>query len=421
MKPSGDAAVAVVGAGPYGLSVAAHLQARKVPYRIFGEPMEGWRSHMPREMYLKSSPFASSISAPAPGHGLGEFRAQEGRHPGREREPVPLSEFVRYGLWFQHTCVPELERTAVRRVDRPHRDRFLLTLDDGEEFAARAVVVATGVTPYAYVPHELTGLREHGLVSHTADHTDLSAFAGRRVVVLGGGQSALETSALLYEAGAQPTVIARTRPSFGPPPEADTARDRPLHARLLWPEAAMGTGWPLVLCSRGPAAIRHLPARIRAHVLRTVLGPSGAWWLRERVQGRVPVLSDRSLRSAVRANGGVRLEVQNPGGDLESLYADHVIAGTGYLVDTDRVELLSPQLRRSVRKRVAEPPRLAGAPELSADFQASVPGLYFAGLAAAATFGPLLRFVCGTGFTARRISASLAAADASWGPGVPAS
>ncbi|MFJ8538274.1 FAD-dependent oxidoreductase [Streptomyces sp. NPDC093591] len=411
MKPPGDAKVAVLGAGPYGLSIAAHLQARRVPYRIFGEPMEGWRSHMPREMYLKSSPFSSSISAPAPGYGLGSFRAQEGRHPGREREPVPLSEFVRYGLWFQQNCVPELERTVVRGIDRAHAGRFRVTLDSGEEFTAPAVVVATGVSPFAYVPRELTGLREHGLVSHTADHTDLSVFAGRSVVVVGGGQSALETSALLHEAGARPTVVARTRPSFGPPPEADWARDRSLHARLLWPEAVMGTGWPLVVCSRGPAAIRRMPARIRAHLLRTVLGPSGAWWLRERVQGRVPVLSGRSLHSAARENGGVRLEVRNPGGAVEALHADHVIAGTGYLVDIDRMELLSPELRRAVRKGAADPPQLAGAPRLSADFQASVPGLYFAGLAAAPTFGPLLRFVCGTGFTASRISASLAAGN----------
>ncbi|MGN9758411.1 NAD(P)-binding domain-containing protein [Streptomyces sp. SD31] len=411
MKPPGDVKVAVVGAGPYGLSIAAHLRERQVPYRIFGEPMEGWRSHMPREMYLKSSPFSSSISAPAPGHGLGDFRAQEGRHPGREREPVPLSEFVRYGLWFQHSCVPELERTEVRGVHR-RPDGFRVTLDSGEEFTASAVVVAAGVSSFAHVPRELAGLREDGLVSHTADHTDLSVFSGRHVIVVGGGQSALETSALLNEVGAEPAVVARTRPSFGPAPESDRAQDRPLHARLLWPEAVMGTGWPLVVCSRGPGAIRHLPARIRAHLLRTVLGPSGAWWLRERVQGRVPVLSGRSLHSAARQNGGVRLEVRNPGGDVETLYADHVIAGTGYRVDIDRVELLSPELRRAVRRNAADQPQLASAPQLSADFQASVPGLYFAGLAAAPTFGPLLRFVCGTGFTARRISASLAATHA---------
>ncbi len=411
MKPPGDAKVAVVGAGPYGLSIAAHLRARHVPYRIFGEPMEGWRSHMPREMYLKSSPFASSISAPAPGHGLGEFRAQEGRHPGREREPVPLSEFVRYGMWFQQYCVPELERTAVRRVDR-RPDGFRVTLDSGEEFTVASVVVAAGVSAFAYIPRELIGLKDEGLVSHTADHRDLSVFAGRNVIVVGGGQSALETSALLNEAGAEPAVIARTRPSFGPPPVADRAEERPLHARLLWPEAVMGTGWPLVVCSRGPGAIRLLPDHVRAHLLRTVLGPSGAWWLKERVQGRVPVLSGRSLHAASRQNGGVRLQVRNSGGDLETLYADHIIAGTGYRVDLDRVELLSPELRRAVRKNAGAQPQLARAPQLSADFQASVPGLYFAGLAAAPTFGPLLRFVCGTGFTARRISDSLAAAHA---------
>ncbi|MFC8517448.1 NAD(P)-binding domain-containing protein [Streptomyces sp. NPDC057257] len=402
MSPEQEELVTVVGAGPYGLAAAAHLKSHKVPLRVFGEPMDGWRSHMPEGMYLKSSPFSSSISAPEPGWGLADFCVSEGRPPRGERAPVPIAEFIRYGLWFQQHCVPELERVAVRRIEKAPGGGFRVVLDSGEEFGSRAVVVATGIVEFAHVPPVLARLREGGLVSHTADHVDLSRFEGQDVVVVGAGQSALESAALLHEAGALPTVVARaTSVVFGSPPPVERPVERSLRERLMYPNSLLGDGWPLVACSRGPALYRHLPGPVRAHFLRTVLGPYGAWWLRDRVDGRFSVRRGCRIRSAVpEAGGGVRLQLEGPAGDALTLRADHVIAGTGYRVDLDRLELLSPGLRREVA-------RTAGAPRLSADFEASVPGLYFTGLAAAPTFGPLLRFVSGAGFAARRISAAV--------------
>ena len=73
--------VAIIGAGPYGLSLAAHLQAAGVSYRHFGSPMWLWRQAMPQGMYLKSQGFAST--SPTPGHAPLEAFCKATDHPYR--------------------------------------------------------------------------------------------------------------------------------------------------------------------------------------------------------------------------------------------------------------------------------------------------------------------------------------------------
>ncbi|MFE5907703.1 FAD-dependent oxidoreductase [Streptomyces wedmorensis] len=397
--------VVVVGAGPYGLATAAWLAAADVTTRVFGEPMESWRAHMPDGMFLKSVPTASSISAPEGGHRFADFRAARGGPPVGDTYPIPVEEFIAYGRWFQERRVPDVERTAVRDV-RAADGGFGVTLDSGEEITAAAVVMASGLAPYAYRPPDLSPLFPAGLASHACDHADLSRFAGRRVAVVGAGQSALESAALLHESGARPTVIARTSSLlFGTPPRTDLPEDRPRATRLVKPASPLGPGWSHAAVSRGAGAYRRLPLPVRNHFLRTVLGPSGAWWLRDRVDGRFPVLCERRVTSARRRDddGTVRLELTDATGrTAETLDVDHVLTATGYRVDVDRLAVLEPTLRQAVRTHPAGPP------VLSAGFESSVPGLYFTSLAAAPTFGPLLRFVCGTDFAARRVAGAVA-------------
>ncbi|GAA1241786.1 hypothetical protein GCM10009665_35630 [Kitasatospora nipponensis] len=396
--------VTIVGAGPYGLSVAAHLRARGIEPRVFGEPMESWRERMPLGMYLKSTPSASSIAAPGGRCRLQHFRAAEGRPSGEDQHPVPVEEFISYGLWFQERCVPDLERERVERITRAGGG-FRVTLASGESYDTDRVVMATGLGPYAHVPDTLRPLVEAGTASHTADHPDLAVFAGRRVAVLGAGQSALESAALLHEAGAEPVLVARTDELlFGDPPATDDPADRPLPVRLVKPASPLGPGWSLLAFAKGAAAYRYLPDPTRDHFLRTVLGPSGAWWLRDRVDGRIPQFTGCEVDTA-RGNGqGVRLDLRRTaGGGRQTVEAEHLLCATGYRVDVDRLTLLDADLRRSVQRN-------GTAPRLSAGLESSVPGLYFAGLSAAAGFGPVLRFVCGTGFAARRISAAVAQA-----------
>ncbi|MER6418825.1 NAD(P)-binding domain-containing protein [Streptomyces sp. NPDC001137] len=389
--------VVVIGAGPYGLATAAWLSTAGVPRRFFGDPLQSWHTNMPQGMYLKSVPAATSISAPEAGYRLEDFRAAQGLPPVGDFYPIPVEEFIAYGRWFHERRVPQLERQMVRSVQAVD-GLFGLTLDSGEEFLAEAVVMATGQVAFAHEPPELRGLVPPHLVSHTSRHRDLARFSGQRVAVVGAGQSALESAALLSEAGAFPTVIARTASiAFGEPPSTDRPADRARSLRMVKPGSPLGPGWSLFACSYGGAAYRHLPPRVRTRLLHTVLGPSGAWWLRERVEGRFPVLCGSTVHSARAEDATVLLDVVDTSGRTETLQADHLLLATGYRVSIGRLELLSPELRSAVHT-------FGGAPRLSAGFESSVPGLYFTGLAAAPAFGPVLRFVAGTGFAARRLT-----------------
>ncbi|SED72089.1 FAD-dependent oxidoreductase [Streptomyces sp. Ag109_O5-10] len=400
--------VVVIGAGPYGLSVAAHLRAAGAPVRVFGDVMGSWRHAMATGMYLKSTPDATDLSAPEPGGTLADFRRVHSEPELTELTPIPCDVFVRYGQWFQKRYVGEVEPARVTAVERAASGPgFVVRLDDGSAMAASAVVVATGLNGLAHVPDELRRLAPEGpgpraRVSHTSHHTDLSVYAGRRVAVIGGGQSALESAALLHEAGAEAQVLVRERTVlWGMEPELS----RPWTQRVTKPASPLGTGWILAGVCASPGAVRRLPAAARLLLFRRALGPSGGWWLRDRVEGVVPVRTSRRVTGAVVRGPEVRLDVVGPGGERESLAVDHVLAATGYRLDLDALPFLSP----AVRDAVACVPG-SKAPALRGTFESSVPGLYFTGSLAAPMFGPMMRFVAGTEFAAVRIARHVAAA-----------
>ncbi|WP_394433308.1 FAD-dependent oxidoreductase [Streptomyces sp. SGAir0957] len=391
--------VAVIGAGPYGLSTAAHLRARGLPVRVFGEPMESWRAHMPEGTILKSVPAASDIDAPRRGHTLGDFCAAVGiARLVTDEDLIPAEVFAAYGDWFRRTLVPDLERVRVLSVDRhTARTGFELTLDSGERFTARAVVVATGLSGLAHVPRELTAAApaRTGQLSHSADHHDLSPFAGKELLVIGAGQSALETAALAAEAGAHVRVVARGRNPvrFGSPPW-EQPRFRP------W--TPFGRAWSLYALTYYPHRYRQLPAPLRHFLTRRVLGPLGAWWLRERFEGKVAVRDVTAVEKASVSGGAPVLTVRTHDGRRRTLTADHVIAATGYRVDLTALPFLGDDLRARIAVS-------RGTPRLGAGYVSSVPGLYFTGMLAGSSYGPLMRFVCGTAFASPRLARHLAA------------
>jgi FAD-dependent urate hydroxylase len=394
--------VAVIGAGPYGLSVAAHLRARGVNARVFGQPMHNWRFRMPAGMFLKSEGFASNLSDPRASHTLKRYCEEHGLAYGDIATPTPLSTFTDYGLWFQQRLVPELERTDVSELVEAGQ-AFELRLTSGEVVRAGQVVVAVGFSYFPYVPSELEGLPDR-LVSHASDHRDLSCFRGRDVTVIGAGQSALETAALLREQGAYARVLVR-KPAVSwnavPVPHP-----RSLAHRIRHPQSGLCDGWICWLYSNAPAVFRRLPVDVRLEKVRTALGPSGSWWLRDRVEHCIPLLTSQSVVRAEADDGVVQLRLLKDGGGQQELTTEHVIAATGYRVDVDRLPFLHPDLRLRIR-------RVASTPALSPYFESSVAGLYFVGLAAASTFGPVLRFVYGSDFTAGRVSRHIESAQRS--------
>jgi thioredoxin reductase len=383
----------VVGAGPYGLSTAAHLRHHGLDVRIIGMPMEFWDNCVPPGMFLKSEPFASNLGAPVAGARFTDL------HPGwRTGRPIPVSTFVDYGRWFAGHLVPYTEDAQVLRIEQT-RDRYAVTLSTGEVAQARTVVVAVGVGPFAYTPATLATLPAE-LGTHSVAHRDLDDFKGQEVAVVGAGQSALETAVLLADAGAHPQVITRTPElAWNSVPVSSPSI---VNRLLRGPHSGLGRGYRTWLWSEHPWATRLLPDTTRRHLVRTTLGPAGAWWLRERLDHRVEVLTGRVIIAAAEEGGKAVLTTAGHEGNRWEHRVDHVIAATGYVPDLDRITVLAPELRAKLRTKLRTP-------VLGKNFQSSEPGLYFTGLTAAPSFGPVMRFVHGADFTARRVAEHIAA------------
>jgi predicted ATP-grasp superfamily ATP-dependent carboligase/cation diffusion facilitator CzcD-associated flavoprotein CzcO len=383
--------VAVIGAGPYGLSVTAHLCAAGIEARVFGRPMEFWTRYMPAGMLLRSEKVASNLSDPGNKLGLDAYFTSEGIDLPSDRVPVEM--FNAYGRWFQEKAVPTSDPRNVSRVEAGP-DGFHLTLEDGEQVDADRVVVAAGIAPFAYRPPQFSDLPPE-LASHSSNHNDLSEFDGKRVIVIGAGQSGFESAALLSEAGAEVEVILRA-------PSVRWLRRRALPgymdriARHLFPTHGVGGRRTAHIIAR-PDLLRLLPPDMRMKIDRKAMRPAVSSWVEPRV-GRVRVSAGRTIASAQRSASGVSLALD----DGSQRQADHILLGTGYHVDISRYDFIAPELLRSIR-------RTNGYPELSAGCESSVPGLFFIGASCAYNFGPLLRFVVGSQFCARTVTKAVVA------------
>jgi cation diffusion facilitator CzcD-associated flavoprotein CzcO len=259
------------------------------------------------------------------------------------------------------------------------------------------VVLACGIVHFAYVPPQLRSL-DRQWISHTCEATDLGRFRTRRVAVLGAGQSALEAAALLREHGADAQLIARSpRLNWNPDPEVSSYFET---SQWRLRPTPLGAGWRLWTYWHSIPGFPLLPERYRVRYVQRTLGPAGAWWLRPRFDGVVPATVGSMVLAGHHEDDELVLGLAARG--TTQIRVDHLVAGTGYRVALERLPFLDPGLRSRLRQA-------AGAPVLSRHFESSVPGLYFTGLAAANTFGPAMRFVCGTRFAGPRIARHLRA------------
>ena len=386
--------IAIVGAGPYGLSMAAHFRQQGIPFRIFGRPMDTWLSHMPKGMFLKSEGFASDICDPGCNFSLGRFCSERGIEYSNTGVPVRLDTFTAYGLAFQERMVPELEDKLVVRLESSSNG-FRLHLDNDEVVSAKRVVLAVGITHFDHVPANLAHLPVH-LLSHSSRHSNLESFKGRTIVVIGGGASATDLAGLLRDVGADVTLVSRHPLKFHTAPSGERSRWQ----RLRHPQSGLGPGLRSRFFSDAPWAFHRLPEDLRLKIVQRHLGPSGGWFTRNKVIGQVPLFIGYAPQCAEVVNGRVRLSIRSAEGTLHELLADHIIAATGYKVDVGRLPFLSGEMRAKLKT-------IDSSPVLSSRFESSVPGLYFVGIAAANSFGPLMRFAFGARFAARHVTRTL--------------
>jgi len=384
----------IIGAGPFGLSISTHLRSRGIEHTIVGRPMDTWRAHMPLGMFLKSEPYGSVISAPGQGYDIATYSKVHGFDDYVDRVgPLSIERFLGYADWFTKELVPEVKDITVTNVT-PVNDGFKVEFAEESPMFTRQVIVATGLLPYQRIPEELSGLPAD-LVSHTAAHHRLDLFSGKRVAVIGAGQSSLQTAALLHESGADVQVIVRKDHLIW-----ETAIPAELHfpANILQPPHYLCEGWGCVFYG-SPSLFRLMPRPLRTNKALTTFGPKGAWWLRDRFEGVVDVLFNHQTTSAESHGSGVRLHLDGP--KQTSLDVDHVIAGTGFRIDMSRLPFLSAEIQASITTT-------AGCPVVNRVGESSVSGLYFAGAHSMINLGPGVRFVAGTHATSGKLASTLA-------------
>jgi len=384
MGSSVGSEVVIIGAGPYGLAASAHLRQAGIDARIFGEPMSFWERQMPDGMCLRSSWDASTIADPRQELTLDVYCREVGNH---WQKPLPLARFVAYGHWFQQHAAPHLERRLVRRVDTAP-GAFTLTLSDGETVTARRVLVATGIARFARRPREFEGIPTD-LASHSSDNVDFRRFRGGRAAVIGAGQSALESAALLREAGVDVEVIARQNHLNWVGLHPRLHHLGPV-SRILYSSRDVGPAGISRLVA-APHLFRRLPRSFQDRTAYRAIRPAVAGWLKPRLND-LNISYGRRVVSATPSGGKLRLQLD----DGTDRLVDHALLATGFQVDASRYEFLSPAIAQRLTT-------VNGYPVLTRGLESSVPGLHFLGKPAAWSFGPLLGFVSGTEFASKEL------------------
>ena len=380
--------VAIIGAGPYGLSLAARLKQAGISLRILGRPMGMWLD-LPKGMFLKSPPSATSLYIP---QGRYDFVSYCQDRQLRAVEPAAMSQFAEYGIWAQEQVLPDIEKSDVTSL-MADGALFNLTLANGKQVSARNVAVCVGINPFAVLPKVVSHL-PIALASHSSQHSSFAPFAGKDVGVIGAGQSAFEAARLLRVAGARPQLLVRGSEIVF---STEASAQRNLWEKIRWPDSGLGSGITGFVLEQFPPLLHFVPCRWRVPFVQDSFGPKGAWWVRDSIVGKVPVVTDCTVVEAAESSGSVALQVDIRGQGRREMIFDHVIAATGFEIDVDRLEFIDPALRRGIR-------RVQKAPELDMHFQSSVDRLFFLGPASSMSFGPLFRFVVGAEYASKSLS-----------------
>jgi len=374
----------IIGAGPYGLAAAAYLKAEKMPFLIFGKKMEFWRK-LPPTMSLKSTWSSVTISDPTRKYTFDRFcKTNQISKQGE----VPIQAFLKYSQWYQEELVPDIDETYVQSLARDGKG-FHVDLVDGRSVKANRVFVATGLSPFMHIPDFASQLPST-LASHSETHNNYQEFKDKNVVVIGSGQSAFESAALLYEAGAAKVELIAREPIIW--------INRRLYRytgpakRLFYPPSDIGPAgisWIVAY----PLLFNTLPEKMRIAIDERSIRPAGANWIRPRVEKRVTLTPNTSVVNTEDMGEEVCLKLS----DGTTRQVDHVILATGYKPDVRTLPYVDSSLRAEVQQR-------EGYPFLNKWFESSVPHLYFGGCLSAYDFGPLCRHIVGSGASARQIT-----------------
>ena len=365
----------IVGAGPFGLALAAWAQAHGIRHRVVGVGMGFWRDNMPEGMLLRST--CDWSLDPLDIHTIDAYLAKAGKRC-RDVEPLSRGFYLDYAAWFQEEKAIASTDAKVQALVR-EGSGFVAITGDGGRIRSRAAVVAIGFGYFAHVPAELAPMFPRERYGHTCDFVDFRELKGRRVLIIGGRQSAFEWTALIREAGAEAVHVCYRH-------------DTPLFETSDW-------SWVNALVDRisaDPGWYRRLSADEKNQLNRR-------FWEEGRLKLE-PWLAPRIDHPNVHLHPRTNVTGTNPGAsgievtldNGEVFTVDQAVFATGYRVDLTRVPFLANGLLPGIALQ-------DGFPQLDAGFQTSVPGLYITSLAATRDFGSFLGFTVSVRAQARVI------------------
>ena len=375
-------ALLIIGAGPYGIATAAYAKYLGVPVTVVGKTLDFWKTNMPRGMFLRSGP-DWHLDA----RDVATFQAycnMRGLTPTQVK-PVPLDTFLDYASWFmgQYDLTPQ--PALVTHLARSN-GTFTATLDDGSQIRADKVVLSLGFAWFKHYPSELVKTLPVGSYTHTCDMVDFEFLRDKRVLIVGGRQSAFEWAALIREKGADQIHVTHRHatPHFTEP---DWSWVQPMVRRTLEDH-----GWWRRLTDEEKEQIRKHFWAVGRLTLEAWLGP--------RVDQPDIHIHENTTIVAARtlADGTYEISLD----DKTTVHAHHIILATGYVPNMQNVAFLG---RTTILQELQT---LNGSPRLDTEFQTNSPNLYVTGLAAVQDFGPFFGFTVACPVAAKIIGEAVA-------------
>lgn len=356
----------VIGAGPYGVAVAAQARAAGIDTTVVGQPMALWRQHMPPGMFLRSGTDWHLDAAAI--HTFAAFIEDRGIDQSTI-DPIPIRTFLDYTDWFiaqKRLAIRDVRVTGLTRVD----DRFHAQLEGAGHIVADRVVAATGIAQFQRWPAWAATLPP-GTAVHTCHLTDFERLRDHRVLIIGGRQSAYEWAALAADHGAARIDLVHRHAT-------------PRFAKVSWQfvdgyidqTLAVKGWWRRLPLERQQAIGREFWAAGRLTL--------EAWLAPRLPADRVASHPETSV-VAVAAKGphSVSVTLSN-GGTLD---VDRIVLATGYEPQLANLPYLASLLPGIAQRD--------GFPLLDEGFQSTVPGLYFTGFTATRDFGAFFGFTKG--------------------------
>lgn len=352
----------IIGAGPYGLAAAAQAKQAGLNYLLVGEPMKFWRSSMPNFMVVRSPFVVSSLYSPVAGLRLEDYYRETGR-TATKREKISLKIYLKYIEWYLAKADFNVLPQDVTSLKREASGTFTATTRDDQQMQARAVIIAVGNPPFVNIPDEFKPVNKR-FYSHTSEVTDFASFAGKKVLVVGAGQSAIEACQGLLQVDAHVELVHRQK-------------------AIYWHNIPLRINVPLLLFFISfPTVLEWVPHALRKAVGDWVSEPTVDTGLRPQIEAKVTEYTRTSVQRVSQTGDGVTVSFA----DGRETTVDHVILGTGYKVDIKQLPLLKDALGSQLAVR-------DGYPVIDRHLESTVPGLFFTGLSAKGRFGPTFNFI----------------------------